>query len=119
MATFTGESSETFMHCPIEPLAQGGIELLVSLCHLKQFLSFFKRSQRDLAYDLHHLFLLGMFDHRRDTQLWPELYTGSPPAYCLFHLAAKRAHNVLRVRVPSIRTDQDGLYSLTTGADLP
>ncbi len=73
MATVTGESSETFTRGPTLPFEQGGIELLASLCHLKQRLRFFKRSQRDLACDLHHLFLLGMFDHRRETHLWPDL----------------------------------------------
>src|SRR6185312_6479769 len=73
MATFTGERSQTLPHGCIETFNQGRIELLTSDGPVQQVLCFLKRSQRYLARDLHHPFLLCAFDHSGDTQLRPHL----------------------------------------------
>ncbi len=98
MPTCAGERGETFTHRRIEPLNQGGIELMASSCHVEQVLCLLKRSQRHLACHLHHPFLLGAFDHGGDTQVRPYLSTGSSPPCCLFHFFSKRPHDAVGVK---------------------
>jgi len=73
MPTFARERSQTFTHGAVEAFDQGRIELLASDGHMQQVLCFLKRSPRQLACHLHDPFLLGAFDHRRDTQVRPYL----------------------------------------------
>jgi hypothetical protein len=73
MATFARESSQPLPHGAIEALDEGGIELLASCGPLQQEFCFLKRSPRELASHLHNPFLLRAFDHRRDTEIRPDL----------------------------------------------
>jgi len=71
MPTCARERSETFTHRAIEAFSEGGIELLASHGHAQQGLCFLKHAPRELAGHLHDPFLLGAFDHRRDTEIRP------------------------------------------------
>src|SRR2546428_664073 len=73
MPTFAGEGSQAFTHGSIEAFNKGSVQLGSSHCCLKQLLRLQKGSQGHLAGDLNDVFVLHVFDHRRNTQLWPHL----------------------------------------------
>ena len=73
MPTFAREGSQAFPHGSMEALNQGSVQFRSSQGRLKQFLRLLKGSQRHLARDLDDTVFLHVFDHRRKTQIRPQL----------------------------------------------
>src|SRR6266700_7202121 len=89
VATFACESRQAFTHRPIEPLDKGRIEHCPSPTRLEQVAGLRKGTQRHLAGDFHHPFLLGSLDHCRNPKLRPHLQTGASSSACLLDFFAK------------------------------
>ena len=83
MPEFAGEGGEAFAHSSIEALDQGRIEHVASPTRLQSLAGLGKRTLGHLTNDLPP-FLLGSFDHLRNTELRPHRKQAHPrPAVCL------------------------------------
>lgn len=71
MPTFAREASQAFPHGAVEAFNEGSVELGSSPTRLKPLLRLLERSQGHLAGDLDEVFVLDVFDHRGNTELWP------------------------------------------------
>ena len=118
VTAFAGQAGKPLAHGPIQSLDKGGVEHRSSLGVLQQLLGRFQRSLSHPSGDLHHPFLLRVFDDRGDTELGPHLQAGSPTSCGLFDFLPKRPSNTAWVGVPAICTHQQRTQRLTAGAHL-